>query len=155
MADASLDSGGRVPSDTSVDDDSVPAVARLDPDLLGALREAAGDAAADEVTFVVNSGWRSAGYQDHLLDEAIDDYGSEAEARRWVASPETSEHVKGNAVDVGPPEAAAWLSEHGAAYALCQVYSNEPWHFELRPGAIEDGCPTVYADPTADPRMQS
>ena len=51
-------------------------------------------------------------------------------------------------------DAAAWLSEHGAEYGLCQIYRNEPWHFELRPEAIDHGCPPVYADPTHDPRMQ-
>jgi D-alanyl-D-alanine carboxypeptidase len=46
-----------------------------------------------------------------------------------------------------------WLSEHGAAYGLCQIYRNEPWHFELRPEAIESGCPRMFPDPTHDPRM--
>ena len=46
------------------------------------------------------------------------------------------------------------LSEHGAEYGLCQIYDNEPWHYELRPDAIEHGCPTRYADPTQDPRLQ-
>jgi hypothetical protein len=59
-----------------------------------------------------------------------------------------------DAVDIGPSGAAAWLSEHGAAFGLCQVYGNEPWHYELRPEAIDHGCPAVYADPTHDPRMQ-
>ena len=62
-------------------------------------------------------------------------YGSEAEAARWVATPDTSAHVSGDAVDIGPSAAAAWLSEHGAAYGLCQIYGNEPWHYELRPDA--------------------
>ena len=46
------------------------------------------------------------------------------------------------------------LSEHGRAYGLCQIYGNEPWHYELRPEAIAHGCPAMYADPTHDPRMQ-
>ena len=66
-------------------------------------------------------------------DEAVSKYGSEAEAARWVATPNTSAHVSGDAVDIGPSGAAAWLSEHGAAYGLCQIYGNEPWHYELRP----------------------
>jgi len=68
--------------------------------------------------------------------------------------PETSAHVSGDAVDIGSAGAAAWLSEHGAAYGLCQIYGNEPWHYELRPEAIDHGCPAMYADPTRDPRMQ-
>ena len=74
-------------------------------------------------------------HQEQLLREAIAEYGSEAEARRWVATPETSAHVSGDAVDIGPSEAAAWLSGHGARYGLCQIYGNEPWHYELRPEA--------------------
>jgi hypothetical protein len=61
--------------------------------------------------------------------------------------------VAGDAVDIGPIDAAAWLSEHGAAFGLCRIYRNEPWHFELRPETI-DHCPPVYADPSQDPRMQ-
>jgi hypothetical protein len=62
--------------------------------------------------------------------------------------------VSGDAVDVAPDEASAWLSEHGAEYGLCQIWGNEPWHYELRPEAIDHGCPPMYADPTEDPRMQ-
>jgi zinc D-Ala-D-Ala carboxypeptidase len=75
-------------------------------------------------------------------------------AAQWVAPPGTSAHESGNAVDIGPPGAAAWLSRHGAAYGLCQIYRNEPWHYELRLGAIDHGCPPLYADPTDDPRMR-
>jgi zinc D-Ala-D-Ala carboxypeptidase len=145
---------GAVPDGTTVFDDEIPAVANLDPDLLGALRQAATDAADDGVEFYVNSGWRSPKYQDQLLREAISKYGSEEEAAQWVATADTSAHVSGDAVDIGPFDATAWLSEHGAEYGLCQIYSNESWHYELRPEAIDHGCPPMYADPTHDPRMQ-
>jgi zinc D-Ala-D-Ala carboxypeptidase len=135
-------------------DAEIRGVANLDPDLLGALRRAAADAADEGVELVVDSGWRSPEYQERLLQEAVLKYGSEAEAARWVATPDTSLHVSGDAVDIGPSAAAAWLSEHGAAYGLCRVYGNEPWHFELRPEAGEHGCPPLHADPTHDPRMQ-
>jgi hypothetical protein len=62
--------------------------------------------------------------------------------------------VSGDAVDIGHSDATTWLSEHGAGYGLCQIYRNEPWHYELRPAAIDRGCPPMYADPTRDPRMQ-
>jgi hypothetical protein len=75
------------------------------------------------------------------------------EAARWVATPDTSAHVSGDAVDIGR-DGAAWLSEHGAVYGLCQTYGNEPWHYELRPAAVDRGCPRAYPDPTHDPRMQ-
>jgi hypothetical protein len=146
---------GFVPDGTTVFDDQVPGVAKLDPALLGALRHAATAAAADRVDFVVTSGWRSPAYQEQLLREAISKYGSRKAAARWVATPETSPHVSGDAVDIGPFDATTWLSRHGAEYGLCQIYRNEPWHYELRPAAIEHGCPPMYADPTHDPRMQT
>ena len=71
-----------------------------------------------------------------------------------MATPNTSAHVSGDAIDIGLSDAAAWLSANGAAYGLCQIYGNEPWHFELRHEAIDQGCPAMYADPTQDPRMQ-
>jgi hypothetical protein len=143
---------GLVPAGVTVFDDELPGVVNLDTDLLAALRRAATDAAADGVELVVNSGWRSPEYQERLRDEAVVKYGSEQEAARWVATPTTSAHVLGYAVDIGPPAARAWLSEHGARYGLCQIYRNEPWHYELRPEAVEHGCPPMYADPTRDPR---
>jgi hypothetical protein len=143
-----------VPDGTTVFDDEIPGVANLDSDLLGALRQAATAAAGDGVEFYVDSGWRSPEYQEQLLREAVSEYGSEAEAARWVATPNKSAHVSGDAVDIGPSDATTWLSQHGAEYGLCQIYGNEPWHYELRPEAIDQGCPPMYADPTQDPRMQ-
>ena len=52
---------------------------------------------------------------------------------------------------VGPSLASP---SHGAQYRLCQIYRNEPWHYELRREASRDGCPPMYADPKHDPRMQ-
>jgi hypothetical protein len=145
---------GVVPDGVTVFDGKIPAVANLDPALLGALRQAATDAAGDGVELLVDSGWRSPEYQERLLREAVSKYGSEEEAARWVATADTSAHVSGDAVDIGHADATAWLSDHGAGYGLCQTYRNEPWHYELRPEAIDHGCPPMYADPTHDPRMQ-
>jgi hypothetical protein len=145
---------GAVPDGISVFDDDVPGVAKLDPALLSAVRQAATDAGNDGVRFVVDSGWRSVAYQEMLLREAVAQYGSQAEAARWVAGPTTSAHVSGDAIDIGPTDAASWLAQHGAAYGLCRVYANEAWHYELRPQAATQGCPPLYADATQDPRMQ-
>jgi zinc D-Ala-D-Ala carboxypeptidase len=147
VADGELPGGATVFAD-------YPGVTRLDPALLGALRAAARDARGDGVETYVNSGWRSRAYQEQLLDEAVAKYGSRAEAARWVATPATSPHVSGEAVDLGETDATEWLAEHGARHGLCQIYDNEPWHYELRPDAVEQGCPSRYADPTHDPRMQ-
>lgn len=145
---------GALPAGVTVFDDEYPGVANLDPDLLRALRAAAVDAAADGVEFRVNSGWRTRRYQERLLREAVSKYGSEEEAARWVATADTSAHVAGQAVDIGPPAAAAWLAEHGARYGLCQIYRNEPWHYELRREAVDCGCPPRYDNPAHDPRMR-
>ena len=145
---------GAVHGAVTVFDDRSPTVANLDPALGSALRKAARDAHDDRVDFVVNSGWRSAAQQEQLLRNAIAEYGSAKEAARWVATPETSAHVSGDAVDLGPSAATSWLAHHGAGYGLCQIYRNEPWHYELRPAAVDHGCPPMYADPTQDPRMQ-
>ncbi|MEV8314002.1 M15 family metallopeptidase [Streptomyces sp. NPDC059900] len=145
---------GVVPDGVTVFDDTTPAVAELDPDLLKALRRAATAAADDGIKVYVNSGWRSPEYQQQLFREAVSRYGSEDEAARWVASPKTSPHVSGDAIDAGRSDATRWLSEHGAGYGLCQIYENEPWHYELRTEAITGHCPRMYADATRDPRMQ-
>jgi zinc D-Ala-D-Ala carboxypeptidase len=145
---------GTLPEGVTVFDDEYAGVANLQPELLHALREAATDAADDGIEFSLNSGWRSPEYQDQLLLEAVSEYGSEAEAARWVATADTSAHVSGHGVDIGPFDATAWMSEYGAEYGLCQIYGNEPWHYELRPEAIDVGCPPMYDDPTEDPRMQ-
>ena len=128
--------------------DDVPAVMRLDARLRRALRRAASDAARDGIELHVNSGWRSQAYQAQLFRDAVTTYGSEAEAARWVATADTSSHVTGDAVDVGPYAASEWLARHGAAYGLCQTFGNEPWHFELRPRAVDSGCPPPVTDAT-------
>jgi zinc D-Ala-D-Ala carboxypeptidase len=143
-------SDGVVPDGTTVFSGSIPAVAKLDAALLGALRQASSDSG---IAFVVDSGWRSVAYQRQLFRQAVADYGSEEEAAKWVATPQTSAHVSGEAVDLSR-EPAAWLSVHGASYGLCQIYTNEPWHYELRPDAVTQGCPQMYADAADDPRLQ-
>jgi zinc D-Ala-D-Ala carboxypeptidase len=148
------DADGVVPDGLTVFDDGHPALANLDPALLQALRNAAADAANDGVEFSVNSAWRSPEYQNQLLREAVSEYGSAEEAARWVSTVDSSAHVSGDAVDIGDFDATAWLSERGADYGLCQIYGNESWHYELRPEAIDRGCPPMYADPTQDPRTR-
>jgi D-alanyl-D-alanine carboxypeptidase len=137
---------GAVPDGVTAFEDEIPAVTNLDPDLLSALRRASSDAAGDGVEVVVNSGWRSAEFQERLFRQAVSRYGSVKEAARWVARADTSAHVSGDAVDIGPSAATTWLRKHGAEYGLCQIYRNEPWHYELRPIAMDDGCPPMYAD---------
>jgi LAS superfamily LD-carboxypeptidase LdcB len=93
----------------------------------------------------VTSGWRDAAYQTWLFQDAIEQYGSAEVASRFVATPERSSHVTGDAVDIGPLEAQLWLMEHGSIYGICQTYANERWHFEL---STEPGgeCPDMKLD---------
>jgi zinc D-Ala-D-Ala carboxypeptidase len=153
LASSSSEAAGAVRRGLTVFDENSPAVTNLDPALLRALRQAARDAAKYRVEIVVNSGWRSPEYQERLLRQAVSKYGSEENAARWVAAADTSAHVSGHAIDIGPSRATAWLAKHGAEYRLCQIYRNEPWHYELRREAIDNGCPSMYADPRHDPRM--
>ncbi|MFD7644243.1 M15 family metallopeptidase [Kitasatospora sp. NPDC059795] len=126
-------------------DTDSPAVGKLDPALLAALRTAATDAKAQGIELRITSGWRSRGYQQRLLDAAVAKHGSPELARRYVNTPEKSAHVSGKAVDVGPTDADDWLNRKGAKYGLCQVYANEMWHFELltTPGGR---CPSQLPD---------
>jgi len=126
-------------------DEHLPAIARLKPDLLSAVQSAASAAEAAGIEMVVTSGWRSAQFQQSLLDDAVQKYGSAQEAARWVKSPSASSHVSGDAVDIGYTDAADWLTRHGTDYGLCQTYANEMWHFEL---AAEPGgtCPEQQVD---------
>lgn len=122
-----------------------PAVGNLEPALLAAVQQAAGAAAADGVTMTITSGWRSPEFQQQLLDDAVDTYGSFAAARQFVQTPEHSHHVTGRAVDIGGPAADYWLIANGSRFGLCQTYANELWHFELAtdPGGV---CPPPLPD---------
>ncbi|MEU3016898.1 MULTISPECIES: M15 family metallopeptidase [unclassified Nocardiopsis] len=145
------DDDGYVPEGGGLDPgDDVPALSGLDPELLAAVREAAAAALEEDgIGTVVTSGWRSERYQRFLRDAAVEVYGSEEEAARWVASPEDSSHVTGAAVDVGRTDAAYWFARHGARFGLCQTYANEVWHYEL---AVEPGgtCPAPLEDASAE-----
>jgi zinc D-Ala-D-Ala carboxypeptidase len=121
---------------------SNPALAQLDPPLLNAVQDAARAAESQGVDLRITSGWRSTGFQQRLFDAAVAKYGSVGIASQFVASPDVSKHVVGQAVDVAPVDADKWLIRNGARFGLCQIYANELWHFEL---AIDDAgnCPPL------------
>ncbi|MDT5093694.1 MAG: zinc D-Ala-D-Ala carboxypeptidase [Mycobacterium sp.] len=119
-----------------------PAVGRLDPALLRAVQNAATQAKAAGITLTINSGWRSPEFQQRLLDQAVQTYGSLAAARKYVQTPDMSKHVTGEAVDVGGAGADRWLINNGSRFGLCRIYANELWHFELAADA-QGNCPAL------------
>lgn len=122
-----------------------PVIAWLDAPLLSAIQNAARSAATDGVDVEITSGWRTKGFQQRLFDDALRTYGNVGTAQQFVASPDTSRHVVGQAVDVSPAEADNWLIRNGSRFGLCQIYANEIWHFEL--AADQDGnCPPIKAN---------
>ena len=135
---------GRMLSPFDTDD---PIVEWLDPALREAVQSAARSAEADGIDMRITSGWRSKGFQERLFDNGVITYGSVEAAREFVASPEKSKHVTGEAVDVGPVDADKWLIANGVKFGLCQIYANEIWHFEL---AADDGrCPPLKPNAAA------
>jgi hypothetical protein len=136
--------GGWIPEGQTLSpfDVSNPALAQLDPALLQAIQDAARKAASEGIAIRITSGWRSPGFQQRLFDDAVATYGSVDTARQFVAAPEVSKHVLGQAVDVTPVDADQWLIRNGIQFGLCQIYANEIWHFEL---AVDEhgNCPPL------------
>jgi D-alanyl-D-alanine carboxypeptidase len=117
-------------------------ITRLDPLLLRAIQDATRAASAQGVNITLTSGWRSKGFQQRLFADAVRQYGSVDLAQQFVASPDGSKHVLGEAVDVTGVGASDWLIRNGAQFGLCQIYANENWHFEI---AVDDNgrCPAL------------
>jgi zinc D-Ala-D-Ala carboxypeptidase len=146
-ADGTLtDDDGYIPEGSSLPLDSdAPAVQRLDPSLLDALRDAQASARDRATDITIADGWRSERYQEQLFADAVRKYGSEDEASRWVKRGADSAHVTGDAVDIATADAMDFLNRFGSEWGLCQAYANELWHFELltEPGGV---CPAPAAD---------
>lgn len=113
---------------------------------LAHLRQAAREAGHRPPLLSVISGYRPAADQAARFRAAVKRYGSEAEARRWVAPPGHSAHQSGRALDleIGTPVDSAhaaegrrtaiylWLQQHAAEYGFFG-YQPEPWHWEYNP----------------------
>lgn len=91
----------------------------------------------------INSGYRSPERQAVLWKEALAKYGSEAEARKWVAPPGKSQHGHGNAADVkyASDEVRAWMHENAPSFGLAYPLGNEPWHIEDADARGKGGTP--------------
>lgn len=99
----------------------------------------------------ITSAYRSPELQATLYENALKKYGSEAEARRWVAPPGKSRHNFGTAVDFAAAEGgllrdpdsreAQWLKKNAPRFGLSVPMSWEPWQVELdgaRDGNVAD-----------------
>ena len=120
---------------------------RLDPRLEKAYERARRDAARQGVAMSIRSGFRTTERQEAMFACAIRLYGTREAARRWVAPPEESYHVKGRALDIQPRSAAAWLEQRQERYGLCRTFANEWWHFELNTSGKR--CPAVISSAAA------
>lgn len=91
-------------------------------------------------TISINQGYRSPEDALGKWEAALDKYGSEDEARQWVAKTVEvngviqcgSNHCKGLAADLSfaDGEVEAWAHNHAADYGLTFPLSNESWHIE-------------------------
>lgn len=87
---------------------------------------------------VIYSGYRSIEHQRRLYESALARYGSEREARRWVAPPGGSMHNYGLAVDLQHngrrveygQGISDWMTANLARFNLHRRLSNEGWHVE-------------------------
>lgn len=89
--------------------------------------------APEDVQIGITSAYRSPETQQRLWEEALAKYGSESEARKWVAPPGKSQHNHGHAADLKylSPAAQEWVHQNAGQYGLAFPLSNEPWHVEL------------------------
>lgn len=115
-------------------------------DLAGGFRSSLKEmiAAAKEAGHNISilSGRRTVERQQQLWQQAVAKYGSEAEARKWVAPPGRSMHNKGMAADLSyagsglkatsadAQAARMWAHQNAGQFGLTFPLGNEPWHVE-------------------------
>ena len=103
------------------------------------------DAASEEnVVFHVNSGYRSARYQEEIIVRRLNEGKPFKEIIRFIAPPGYSEHESGRAVDLTSSqspfhvsEAYSWLKQNAARFGFRESYPKddpspipwEPWHW--------------------------
>ena len=91
------------------------------PDVAEAFDRMAAAAAADGVSLIITSAFRSDAEQARLWAANPDP--------KWVAPPGVSLHRLGTELDLGPPAAYGWLADNAERFGFVQRYSWEPWHY--------------------------
>ncbi|HEY2479965.1 MAG TPA: transglycosylase SLT domain-containing protein [Solirubrobacterales bacterium] len=122
--------GGEGPGMASGGGYSGPLVYRngegMRPDVAAAYDQMAAAAAADGITLIVVSGFRSDAEQAELFAAHPDP--------KWVAPPGTSLHRCATELDLGPESAYTWLAASATRFGFVQRYSWEAWHFGYTDG---------------------
>ncbi len=90
------------------------------PDVAAAYDQMAAAAAADGITLIVVSGFRSDAEQAELFAAHPDP--------KWVAPPGTSLHRCATELDLGPESAYGWIDANATRFGFVQRYSWEAWH---------------------------
>lgn len=114
-----------------------------------AMRDAAHADGIDKRRLGVHSAYRPSSLQARLFKKAVERYGSESAARKWVAPPGSSAHQSGRALDLDldggtigsggvsrmrKSAAYAWLIANAGRFGF-YPYGAEPWHWEYNPPA--------------------
>ena len=120
----------------------------LRPGVLDAWHRLRTEAGKHGVQLCVQDGKRSVAQQQREFDDAVERFGNEELAARYVLPPEESMHVQGIAVDVQPFASAGWVERNGGALGWCRRYENEYWHFEYDPSYATSGCPPLLPSAT-------
>ena len=126
---------------------------RLAPDAARAWQAMQAAAAADGITLLLVSGYRSIDYQARLFRKKINAGQTVSEILAVNAAPGHSQHHTGLAIDIASPgsrplteefegsDAFRWLTEHALEYGFSMSYPRgnpegfvyEPWHWALAP----------------------
>jgi D-alanyl-D-alanine carboxypeptidase len=124
-------------------------IQRLTPDTAASWQAMQAAAAADGVTLLLVSGYRSIDYQARLIRKKINAGQQVSDILAVNAAPGYSEHHTGRAIDIATPgsrplteefegsAAFAWLTEHAAEHGFSLSYPRdnpagfvyEPWHW--------------------------
>lgn len=138
-----------VPAAVSALPPQIETAGGLDPRLQAAWEKLVPAAREAGFALELTSGYRSVADQERIWEEGLVLYGSPEAARKIVAAPWESAHVRGLALDIGPDDAArAWIEAHQEQFGLCRRYANETWHFELKRPEWQT-CPPMLASASA------
>ncbi|WP_176929512.1 D-alanyl-D-alanine carboxypeptidase family protein [Lentzea albidocapillata] len=121
----------------------------LPPEVLQAWLQLRQKASEQGIKLCLNDGKRSRQQQQAEFDEAVEKFGTEELASKYVLNPpDRSMHVIGLAVDIQPIESAKWVEKNGGALGWCRRYENEQWHFEYDSRYATGGCPALIPSAT-------